>query len=142
MTEGQADAMGTIVSFALHAARAPATVQGTCLTPQDRMTVSAWRDRARLAGFERMVIHDRDAGDALEVGNFLSVHRCGQAWSRWGFARAGRTIRAWCCLSGADIGQFDTLAEALAAVLEGSAAKPAAPANNLVRMIPRLGSAA
>jgi hypothetical protein len=99
-----------------------------------------------------MVIHDRDEGDACEVGNFLSVYRCGQAWSRWGFARAGRAIRAWCCLTGADVGQFACLDDALAAVLEAAPVSSAktvtvrnAPVTNLVAFrtyAKRLGSAA
>ncbi len=111
---------GTVISFALHAARAPTEVQGSCLTPKDRMQVGAWQEKARQAGFDRMVIHDRDEGDASEVGNFLSVYSSGQAWSRWGFARAGKCIRAWCCLTGADVGEFASMNEALTSVLRGS----------------------
>ncbi len=84
------------------------------------MQVSFWQDRARHAGYDRMVIHDRDEGDASEVGNFLSVYLHGQAWSRWGFARCGASVRAWCCLTGADIGEFGSMNEALSVVLRGS----------------------
>ena len=89
-----------------------------------------------------MVIHDRDEGDAHEVGNFLSVYRHGQAWSSWGFARAGRLIRTWCCLTGADKGEFEGLAEALEAVLETTAVKPQPPTTNLIAFPRRIGSAA
>ena len=88
------------------------------------MQVGFWREAARDAGYDRMVIHDRDEGDASEVGNFLSVHRSGQAWSRWGFARAGTRIRSWCCLSGADVGEFASLNEALSTVLAGVSEAP------------------
>ena len=113
------------------------------------MQVSFWQDRARQAGFDRMVIHDRDDGDASEVGNFLSVYLSGQAWSRWGFARAGASIRAWCCLTGADVGEFASMNEALAAVLRGAAGDACdepdgAEASNLVYLSfpKRVGSAA
>ncbi len=96
---------------------------GACLTPHDRIVVTRWQDRARSAGFDRMVIHDRDDGDASDVGNFLSVYSNGQAWSRWGFARVGLLVRAWCCLTGSDVGQFPTLDDALTAVLENGVAK-------------------
>ena len=85
------------------------------------MDTSDWHDAARLAGYDRLVIHSRDCGDAQEVGNFLSVYRRGESWSRWGFARYRGVVRAWCCLSGADVGEFATLAEALASVLNGMA---------------------
>lgn len=83
------------------------------------MDTSDWHDAARLAGYDRLVIHNRDCGDAQEVGNFLSAYRRGDAWSRWGFARRGAIIRAWCCLTGADVGEFATLTEAFASVLNG-----------------------
>ena len=94
---------------------------GLCLTPRDRMDAGDWRDAARLAGYDRLVIHNRDSNDAQEVGNFLSVYRRGESWSRWGFARYRGVVRAWCCLSGADVGEFATLGEALASVLNGMA---------------------
>ena len=83
------------------------------------MDVSDWRDAARTAGYDRMVIHSRDYGDAQEVGDFLSVYRRGQSWSRWGFARQGRFISGWCCLTSMDMGRFDSLNDALGAVLAG-----------------------
>ena len=89
------------------------------LTPRDRMDISDWQEAARTAGYDRMVIHDRDYGDAQEVGNFLSVYRRGESWSRWGFARQGRTINGWCCLTSTDMGQFGSLGEALGAILGG-----------------------
>ena len=113
------------------------------------MQVGIWQDKARQAGYDRMVIHDRDEGDASEVGNFLSVYLRGQAWSRWGFARSGSSIRAWCCLTGADVGEFASMNEALTAVLRGSEdvslGEPDGPeAPNLIHLSfpKRVGSAA
>ncbi len=149
MPSTQSALAGTVVSFALHAARAPLSLHGSCLTPQDRMQVGFWQDRARNAGYDRMVIHDRDAGDASEVGNFLSVYLHGQPWSRWGFARSGACIQAWCCLTGADVGEFTSLNEALTSVLRGagdvSLREPdGAAASNLIHLSfpKRVGSAA
>ncbi len=106
------------------------------------MQVAAWQDRAKLAGYDRMVIHDRDEGDASEVGNFLSVYRRGQAWSRWGFARSGARIGAWCCLTGADVGDFASLSDALQSVLTGVTAEAQPEATNLIPFRTRMGSAA
>ncbi len=146
MAPTQSEVEGVVISFALRAARAPSALHGTCLTPHDRIDISAWQERAVLAGFDRMVIHDRDDGDASEVGNFLSVYCCGQAWSRWGFARAGRRLRAWCCLTGADVGEFDSMADALEHVLCRAPAKlTALPARTNLIYLPnalRMGSAA
>jgi hypothetical protein len=91
--------------------------QGTCFTARDRIEISQWRETARQAGYDRLVVHHRDAGDALDVGSFLSVYAVGSAWSRWGFARRGEVVVAWCALTGADIGEFPSLAKALQTVL-------------------------
>ncbi len=109
----------TVVSFARYESLAAAAMAfASCFTPRDRMDISDWRDAAKMAGYDRMVIHDRDCGDAQEVGNFLSVYRSGECWSRWGFARQGSTIGSWCCLTSMDMGQFGSVHEALSVVLK------------------------
>jgi hypothetical protein len=92
------------------------------------MELTRWQDQARQLGYDRMVIHTRDDLDDVAVGNFLSVYRSGEAWSRWGFVRDGAIIRSWCCLSGADVGEFESLGDGLEAVLSGAAVKRAAAA--------------
>ena len=89
----------------------------SCLTSRDRLDVNDLRESASLAGFDRLVVHDREDDDASEVGNFLSAYRRGEAWSRWSFARRGAKIRAWCSLTWADKGEYDTLGQAFEAVL-------------------------
>ena len=118
MDEFQPRVAGTVVSFARHGSLTTAAMAfAACFTPRDRMEVSDYREAAKAVGYDRMVIHDRDYGDAQEVGNFLSVYRRGESWSRWGFARQGRTISSWCCLTSMDMGQFCSLGEALSTVL-------------------------
>jgi hypothetical protein len=87
------------------------------LTPLDRMEIHRWRDHARGLGYDRMVIHDREPGDFSEMGNFLSLYRAGESWSRWVFARKGSVISVWCSLTGADLGEFRNLEAAFQAVL-------------------------
>ena len=118
MDELQLSVENKVISFALRGSFATAMLASTSrLTPRDRMDISDWRDTARTAGYDRMIIHDRDDGDAQEVGDFLSVYRSGESWSRWGFARQGGAIIGWCCLTSTDTGQFGSLAEALGTVL-------------------------
>jgi len=105
----------------LRAGQEPPEPVGACLTALDRIDITRWQDAARDAGYDRMVIHDRDFGDSSDVGTFLSVYSRGKAWSRWGFARRGARILAWCCLSGADVGEFSSLSQALETVLLGEA---------------------
>jgi hypothetical protein len=111
------------------------------LTPLDRMDICQWRDATRDAGYDRMVIHEREEGDDREFGDFLCLHRRGEAWSRWGFARKGNVVSVWCCLTGADIGEFASMSEAFEAVLPGTAIPIRHPQPNLgivTDLLPRL----
>jgi len=83
----------------------------------DRMEINRWREHARLSGYDRMVIHEREPGDYAEMGNFLSLYRAGEAWSRWVFARKGHALSVWCSVTGVDLGEFPTLAAAFQAVM-------------------------
>ena len=121
MDEFQSTVAGTVISFTQRRPSAAAALAfASCLTARDRMDIFDWQEAAKVAGYDRMVIHDRDYGDAQEVGNFLSVYRHGESWSRWGFARQGRTISSWCCLTSMDMGRFASLRDALGAVLNVS----------------------
>ena len=137
-----------VLSFAQFASQASSSAGRACLTARDRIDLANARERARLAGFDRLVVHERDQGDASDVGEFLTVYESGQVWSRWGLARAGAAVRAWCCLTGVDAGEFRTLREAFAAVLFKDALAETADeaVSNLIpfRMMcgTRMGSAA
>ncbi len=90
-----------------------------------------------------MVIHDREPGDFADMGNFLSLYRVGESWSRWVFARQGSVVTVWCSLTGADLGEFRNLDAAFQAVLPAPSglrpAVPEAPNSNVVMdFLPRL----
>jgi hypothetical protein len=116
------------------------------------MDLCRWRDAIRIAGYDRMFIHEREAGEDGSFGNFLCLHRRGEAWSRWGFARKGNSVCAWCCLTGVDIGDYPSLSAAFEAVLTTARAqtRPSQPRPaNVTHLLPRsrpsanrLGSAA
>jgi len=95
----------------------PAASIATSLSLRDRMDVAAWRDPAGTGGVDRIVIHERASGDPPEFGSFLGIYRHGEAWARWNVARCGAGVLAWCSRSGADIGRFASVAEALDALL-------------------------
>jgi hypothetical protein len=97
------------------------------LTSIDRMELSDWQEAARAAGYDRMNIHECDGSPDGEYGDFVCLHRRGEAWSRWGFARKGTKINVWCCLTGADIGEFPSVNAAFEAVLPGAIVRPYQP---------------
>ncbi len=94
---------------------------GARLSIKDRMDVTSWQEPAFAQGYDRLVIHERAPCDPPEVDSFLSIYRRGEPWSRWGVARCGSSITAWCSVSGMDLGQFGSMGEALGSLLGGAA---------------------
>ena len=92
-----------------------------------------------------MNIHECDGDTDGEYGDFVCLHRTGEAWSRWGFARKGARINVWCCLTGADIGEFPSMAAAFEAVLPSAPLAPSKPQTNtavVTAFVPRLRQSA
>jgi hypothetical protein len=118
MGKDQPPVAGVVVSFKTRSRLA------VYLTSIDRMELCDWQDAARAGGYDRMNIHECDGDAEGEYGDFVCLHRTGEAWSRWGFARKGAWINVWCCLTGADIGKFPSMAAAFEAVLPGAPLKP------------------
>ncbi len=121
---------------------APKPRAAAYFTPFDRMEIHRWRDHARRLGYDRMVIHDREPGDFAEMGNFLSLYRVGESWSRWVFARKGSVVSVWCSLTGADLGEFPSLQVAFQTVIPAPAdVRPSVPEpypNVVMDFLPRL----
>jgi hypothetical protein len=90
------------------------------LTSRDRIEVWRWQEEARQLGYDRLVIHDREPFDPPDTDSFLSIYRTGESWSRWGVSRRGSSVLAWCSKTGADLGPFASVSEALMAILPGS----------------------
>jgi hypothetical protein len=80
------------------------------------MEVAMWQGRLLPFGCDRMVIHERGPCDPPDLDSFLSIYRQGEAWARWGLARCGSSVLAWCSVTGADIGRFATVGDALGAL--------------------------
>jgi len=125
----------------------PKPYAASYLTALDRIEIGRWRDHARRSGYDRMVIYEREAGDFPEMGDILCLHRTGEAWSRWVFARQGAMVRVWCSKTGVDVGAFPTLGAAFESVMQAAdgtlPAIKATPVRNVVTdFVPRLRRAA
>ncbi len=87
-------------------------------TAADRLDVLSWE--ARNQGGVRLAIYKRRHDDPPEVGEFASFYPPDARWAAWGAVRQGRAIRVWRSMDGRDIGRFDTMGEALAAVTKSA----------------------
>ncbi len=83
-------------------------------TAADRMELLRWEAHAK--GGVRLAIYNRRHDDPPEVGEFASIYPPNTRWAAWGAVRQGRAISVWRTGDGRDIGRFETMGEALAAV--------------------------
>jgi hypothetical protein len=90
--------------------------RGNRLTVTDRIQAAQWEASHAYPAGARLEIHDRRWDDAPEVGDYIGIYRADDRWAVWGVARNGATITVWHGPSGADLGSFNTMAAALAAV--------------------------
>ncbi len=86
------------------------------LTAQDRIDALIWESSANLVSCGRMIIHHRQHTDDPEIGDFISIYKQDSNWATWGVARRGRVVSLWRCATGADLGEFATVREALASI--------------------------
>jgi hypothetical protein len=82
------------------------------LTKQDRIDVAAWRSSAQIV---QCGLSSKDQHDP-ELGDYISIYRGTCAWAIWGVARRGNLVSMWRCATGADVGVFATMKEALAVI--------------------------
>lgn len=75
-------------------------------------------------------MHERAPGDPPELGSFLAIHARGEAGSAFAVTRTGGRVIAWCTRTQRDRGSFESLGEALQALLapQGAVAVAAHPA--------------
>ena len=57
-----------------------------------------------------------EAGTIAFDQDYISIYRAGDSWAVWGLTRQGPSVQLWRCATGADLGQFPTMHEALAAL--------------------------
>jgi hypothetical protein len=85
------------------------------LSFRDKVDVCRWEVAHSLPRISRVVIFDRVETDAGTV-DFVLVYGADSPWARWGLARRGGAVTLWRCSDGDDLGVFETMAEALAAL--------------------------
>lgn len=103
----------TIIAFPEPRQRPAAAAAVRRLTLRDRVAAMRWADAVRPAGVSRAAIH---SGGDPQIGDFILIYLTGALWASWvvGCKEAGYSL--WRAGSGADLGCYASLAEALAAV--------------------------
>jgi hypothetical protein len=92
------------------------------LSIRDKIEICRWEVDCPLPKVARVVIHERVEAECHPI-DLVLVYGADSPWARWGLARRGNTVTLWQCSDGADLGVFDTMSDALAA-LAGHAYPP------------------
>ncbi len=83
------------------------------LTVSERIQILRWADAARPHGVHKVRIHEAEPGDAPWVGGFVLVYKQGDIWANWGVAVCPGSFEVWRPNSGATVGWYRTIVEAL-----------------------------
>jgi len=87
-----------------------------CLTVSERIQTLRWADAARAYGVREVRIHEPEPGDDPAIGGFVLVYEQADLWAAWGIAARPGSFEVWRPGSGATIGWYRTLREALHAI--------------------------
>ena len=89
-----------------------------CFTTADRLALADWQTLGA-SGYARVLIEDGQPGTLPDCGAYALVYRPGESWACWGLTRrlgAVPGIMAWRCSTGATLGLYATMDEALRAL--------------------------
>lgn len=78
---------------------------------RDLIALTCWMQQADVHGYRRVLI-EGGADEAAE-GGYVLIYAPGRDWASWGLAREGAEVMVWHCGTGADLGRFTTMFEAL-----------------------------
>ena len=100
----------TVIPFVLRSSL------GNRLSLRERAEAIRWGESMRRRGVRRVAVHDAPAND-LALGDFLLVYEDGLLWASWGVGLVAGSFEVWRQMTMQTVGRFDTLREALEAIL-------------------------
>jgi|GEM_PF-3225287 len=108
---GEADCgSATVIPFVLRSSL------GDRLTWRERAEAIRWGEVMRSRGVRRVAVHHAPADD-LGLGDFLLVYEEGLLWASWGVGLVAGSFEVWPQATMQTVGRFETLQEALDAIL-------------------------
>ena len=84
----------------------------------DRLALLEWQNRGA-SGYARLLIEDGQPGSLPDCAAYALIYRRGTPWASWGLTRRGGRspgVMAWRCSTGATLGVYATMEEALFAL--------------------------
>jgi hypothetical protein len=96
---------------------APARPVANRLSMRDRIEALSWADDIRQFGYTRIVFDTSAQELDPELGDFLLVYRRDAKWATWGVGCVEDRFMLWRPATGATVGWFPTLRDALDNIL-------------------------
>ncbi len=121
---GRTERLGFSSPTSLAAPSLAAPSLGACgiatprFTTADRLALADWQN-CGASGYARVLIEDGRPGTLPDCGAYALVYRSGTSWACWGLTRrlgAAPGIMAWRCATGATLGLYAAMDEALRAL--------------------------
>jgi hypothetical protein len=100
-------------------------------TSRDLIALTCWMQRSTDHGYRRIVLEDGSGEGGPEEAAYILIYTPGHDWASWGIARGPIGLVIWHCGTGADLGRYETMLEALESL--PPVAVKAAPANAPVK---------
>ncbi len=94
----------------------PRRPQARRLNVTERIEAMRWADAARAHGVRELRIHDPEREDDPALGPFVLIYQRHDLWAAWGIAVRPSSFEVWRPSTGATVGWYRTLGEALLAI--------------------------
>ena len=108
---------------------------------RDLMALHQWMARSEEHGYHRVLIEPGGDSDLPEDGCFALLFAREGSGAAWGVARSSDGVTVWRCGTGADLGRFDSMYQALASlpdpVSRARQDDPHAFVSRSIRCVPR-----
>ena len=98
---------------------------------RDLIALTCWMQQSDAHGYRRVLIEGGSGQGGPEEGGYVLIYAPTRDWASWGIARSGDDIALWNCGSGADLGRFPSMLQALESLptvcTQAKARRPAMP---------------
>lgn len=80
---------------------------------RDLMALTQWMQRGEAHGYRRILIEAGSDTDSPEEGGYVLIYSRDCDWASWGVAPSAGGFAVWHCGTGADLGRFSSMLQAL-----------------------------
>ena len=102
-------------------------------TSRDMMALTQWMQRGEAHGYRRVLIEAGSDAGSPEEGGYVLIYSPERDWASWGVAPCDGGFAIWHCGTGADMGRFPSMLQALDSLPPAAGAKQVRQACRVMR---------